>query len=477
LKQILASGGPPSVICPAPSGRGGAWNEAGTIVFAPKYDLTGLCRVRASGGDPVEITHIDTTRNETNHRWPTFLPDGNHFIYASQASTNTGGETRGYIYLGALDSSVNKTLLKISSNVAYADGHLLYVRTGIVVAQRFDEGELSFSGDPAPVSTNVEFSLDKSRGVFAVSKTGILIYQAGQVTNQQYNTMWCDRNGKRQALDGNPKATYSGRISPDGKKIAYETLDGLSKRSDVWIHDLIRGLSTRFTFETSEEAYPVWSPDGEQLVFLSDRNAQTTLYLKSAHGAGAEERLVDSKEDVLMPRDWSPDGKYLLFYRASVKGNSIEYIAMDGSRPIKPFISESFAVENPRFSPDGRWVAYESDETGERGEIFVRSFPSANGKWQISTSGGRFPKWRRDGKEFYYRSFDGTVVAVEVDGSGQTFIIGKSTPLFNIPRSSDPTLYDVTPDGQRFLMGVLPGGGTPQILKIVTNWDEGLKAK
>jgi Tol biopolymer transport system component len=199
--------------------------------------------------------------------------------------------------------------------------------------------------------------------------------------------------------------------------------------------------------------------------------------MKSSHGTGAEERLVDSKEDVLMPRDWSPDGKYLLFYRASVKGNSIDYMAMDGSHSIKQFISESYTVDYPIFSPDGRWVAYESGETGERSEIFVRSFPSANGKWQISTTGGRFPKWRRDGKEFYYMAFDGTVMAVEVDGASQTFSIGKSDPLFNIPRSSDPLLYDVTPDGQRFLMGVLPGGGNPQILKLVTNWEEGIKER
>ncbi len=477
LKKILAGGGPATILCAAAAGRGGTWNAEEVILFSPMYDQTGIFRVSASGGEAIPVTHVDTTRNESNHRWPLFLPDGKHFVYASQAYNKAGGEYLGAMYVAALDSSVNKLLVKVSSNVAYVNGHLLYVRQGVIVAQTFDLNSLTLSGDAIPISGNIEYSSDKNRGVFSCSQNGILLYQPGQVTNVQRKILWIDRNGKRRSLSENVLATFSARLSPDGKRIVYDTYDNQFKTNDIWIYDINRGLSSRMTFEKSDDFNPLWSPDGKQIVFSSDQHGQLALFIKNSNGTEAEQSLFESKE-ALLASDWSSDGKYLMFQHFSThSGGDLGFLPMKGDRKPVPFLQESYEEGPAVFSSDGRWVAYESGESGARNEIFVRPFPLGSGKWQISTNGGRFARWRHDGREIYYRASDGTIFAVEVNGTGSTFVIGRSVPLFKISRSEDPQVYDVTPDGQRFIIGVIPEGVTPSNLKIVTNWDAEVKKK
>jgi Tol biopolymer transport system component len=224
------------------------------------------------------------------------------------------------------------------------------------------------------------------------------------------------------------------------------------------------------TFEKSDESGPIWSPDGQQIIYFSDRHGQA-FFIKNANGTEAEQPLFESKES-LISCDWSSDGKYFMFQHFNTQsGGDLSFLPMKGDRKPAPFLQESYEEGGAAFSSDGRWVAYESRESGTRNEIFIRPFPSGSGKWQISTNGGRSVRWRHDGREIYYRGNDGAVYAVEVNGAGSTFVIGKSVALFKTSLAEDPQLYDVTPDGQRFLIGVKPGGTATSNLKIVTYWE------
>ncbi len=473
LKKVAASGGPPFAICDAPNGRGGTWSGEDVILFSPRFDNTGLYRVSAAGGDATPVTATDSSRNETNHRWPLFLPDGKHFLYTTQAKSRTS-EYSGAMYVASLDGSMNKLLVKISSNMAFDGKRILYVRQRSLVEQPFDLGKFEFSADAVPVAEQIEYSTDKSRGMFSISHDGMLIYQAGE--NYQRVPVWYDRNGKRLSVVSDRSVSLWGRISPDGTKIVLDSPDPQVKTSDIWVLDLIRGVSTRFTFDRGDDLAPVWSPDGRRIIFSSDRSGQLSLYTKNSSGTESEELLLTTGEP-LLAADCTPDGRYLLYQSVGLKTNwDLWVLPLEGERKPTAFLKTEFNEQDARYSPDGRWVAYTSDESG-KDEIYVRPFPVGSGKWQISVNGGHIPMWRRDGKEIIYSVQDGSVMSAEVDGTGSTFVVGTVKSLFAVPLSIGAPLSDITADGQRFLMFPVPGGQAVPPLTLVTNWDVQLQGK
>jgi Tol biopolymer transport system component len=469
LRKASIAGGPSVEICDAPNGRGGTWNRDGVILFAPNSDFIGIHRVSATGGKSVPVTAVDTSQNQSNHRWPKFLPDGKHFLYATQARVRTS-DFLGAIYVSSLDSSVNKLLIKASSNVDYGGGAILYVRQKSVVAQPFNLSTLDIAGDPTPAAERIEFSGDKSHGSFSISENGVLTYQITG-NNSKLLAMY-DRSGKKTKEVGDRTVQYFARLSPDGTKVAFDSRDQSVGTADIWIYDVIRNISTRFTFDQSIEWSPIWSPTGDRIGYSSDRQGSGDLYVKSSNGTEAEQLLLKSVPQK-QPSDWSPDGQTILFndYDPTTRAD-LWVMPQEGKQEPFPFLRTEFVEENARFSPDGHWVVYRSDESG-KGEIYVRPFPSGSGKWQVSVKGGDLPVWRRDGKEIFYQ-MGGAVMAVDVDGTGSAFTVGSAKQLFELPRS---LLYDVSVDGTQVLMGVVSGEQGAPPVTLVTNWDKEMKRK
>ena len=470
LKKVSVSGAPPIVICDAPSGRGGTWNQDGVILFAPSFDLVGIHRVSASGGISTPVTHLDSTRNESNHRWPHFLPDGKHFVYTTQGSVRTP-DYAGAIYVASLDSSVNKLLIKVSSNMAYHGGYLLYVRQGSVVAHPFDLTRLELSGDASPIAEKIEFSGDKSRGMFSISNNGMITYQVSG--NNTSLLSMVDRDGKKLNDVTDRTIVQGARLSRDGANVVFDSPDPESRFSDIWICDLTRKINTRFTFDQSAEWNPIWSPDGKSIVYSSDEQGSGDLYLKNANGTEADHLLLKDLTPK-QPTDWSPDGRYILFQRF-VPNSYWDLWAIPAAEEGKPFIvlQSKFEEVAARFSPDGHWIVYQSDESGKQ-EIYVRPFPSGEGKWQISSYGGELPFWSHDGKVIYYNRPGGGLMSVGVNDAGSAFIVGSAHSLFNIPRSY---VFDASRDDKHFLVGTLSGTQSSPPVTLVTNWDKDLRSR
>jgi Tol biopolymer transport system component len=465
LKKVDMSGGRPQVLCDAPNGRGGTWNRDGVIVFTPD-SLGGLSRVSSSGGSPVEITKLDASRFETSHRWPMFLPDGKHFLYLA---TNAPGESdNNAIFLGLLDSPERRLLVSSSANAAYAEpGYLLYLRDNkTLVAQPFDRRRYVLSGEPHILSDEVLYFLN--RAVFSVSSGEVLVTQTGKGASLS-QLRWFDRSGKPAGTAGVPGSYKNVRLSPDGRSVATDQTDADGQHSAIWIHDSTRGVPARLTFGPWGAETPIWSPDGKQILFGSNRKVGIHLYLKNADGTGSEEDAATlATYQRANPWDWSRDGKHILVSKA----NELWYLSWP-ERLAKPLLQPNWTVRNAQFSPDGRWMAYASNETGSM-EIYVSPFPSANGKWQVSSAGGQEPRWRQDGKELFYLSADGKMMAVPVT-AGASFEAGSPVALFQTHRRQpiaavDVFSYDVSGDGQRFLIATNLDEANAAPISIHLNW-------
>jgi eukaryotic-like serine/threonine-protein kinase len=467
LKKVDVSGGQVQVLCDAPNGRGGAWNRDGVIVFTPD-SLGGLFRVSSLGGSPVEMTKPDKSRFETSHRWPVFLPDGKHFLYL--AANFAGQLEKNAVFLGSLDSQERGLLVSTSANAAYAEpGFLLYLRDNkTLVAQPFDRRRYLLSGEPHTLSDEVLYFPTVGRAVFSVSSGEVLVTQTGKGASIS-QLAWFERSGKPGGTAGVPGAYNNVRLSPDGHRVATDQSDADGRNTDVWILDPARGATTRLTFDPSSHQAPIWNPDGKQIVFNSNRNLGIYLRLKNADGSGSEEDAAD-----LGPAssgnawDWSRDAKYILFR----KTNELWYLSWP-ERIAKPLLQAKWTVRNAQFSPDGRWIAYSSNETGSM-EIYVSPFLSGNGKWQVSTGGGQEPRWRQDGKELFYVSQDGKMMAVPVK-LGASFEAGSPVAMFQTHRrqsisSQDVFSYDVSSDGQRFLIITKMDEANAAPLSITLNW-------
>jgi Tol biopolymer transport system component len=497
LKKIEASGGPPQTLCDG-AREGGSWGKDGTIVFS-SGSRGPLNRIPASGGTPAPATKLDESRHETTHRWPYFLPDGRHFLYLAVSSVDTESS----ISVASLDGKLQKLVVRAGSSMAYAPswpaahslfgaaggehGYLLFLREQALLAQPFDAGRLELQGDAVPIAEQVSYNSGNRRAAFTVSENGLLAYLSGIATGFGGPLAWLDSSGKPM---GAPFGTnyFEPRPSPDGKRVAVYIFDLQASNGDIWIHDLVRGVSTRFTFDPAADRMPVWSPDGSRIVFASNRKGPFDLYQKDSSGAGTETPLLETPSSKT-PTDWSFDGRFLAYDDLDPKGKSksdIWILPLFGDRKPFAFVHTEFDESDAHFSPDGRWIAYASNES-RRGEVYVVPFSPpqtgqaqgapaavAGGKWQISTTGGLRPRWSKDGKELFYMGADSRLMAVEIRSKGSSLEIGAPRPLFAAPQPPfGPSVYEVTA-GPRFLFNIAANTSSSP-LTLVTNWTAALQ--
>jgi Tol biopolymer transport system component/tRNA A-37 threonylcarbamoyl transferase component Bud32 len=470
LKKIDVSGGPPITLCDAPDNRGGAWNQDGVIIFAPT-NTSALQKVSASGGAPTAASVLGT--GELGHIRPNLLPDGRHFLYSTIGPHPGSG---GPIYLGSLDSPERKLLFNATSaNAVYSQGFLLFLRETTLVAQPFDARRLTLTGDAFPIAEHIRTSTStQPYAYFSASPNGALAFQTGS-TSANLRLLWFDRTGKQIGVLGDPAAYLSLELSPDGARASVSIPDEAGKGRDIWIYDVARGLRTRFTFDPADEVDSVWSPDGSRIVFDSRRKSSFDLYQKASNGGGSEEILLGDNLDK-SPESWSPDGRFILYSSSSAsRNNDLFVLPLSGDRKPFPLMQNRFNEPDGRFSPDGRWVAYTSNESG-RYEIYVASYPGPGGNWQISTAGGTYPRWRHDGSEIFYVAPDNELMAAEVKSKATGFEVGAVKPLF-VGRilTRGNYQYDVSPDGQRFLVATVPDQAVSEPITVVLNWTAGLK--
>jgi serine/threonine protein kinase/Tol biopolymer transport system component len=469
LKRVDVDRGAVQILADAPSGRGGAWNQDSTIIFTPNSSQSPIFRVLATGGTVSAVTRTETTQ-ETSHRFPQFLPDGHHFLYYVQGTPESHG-----VYVGDLDGSRARRLLDVDSAPVYeSSGHLLFVRQGTLFAQEFDVSRLELKGNPFPVAEHIP-TLSTAQGSAAVSASprGPIIYRTASAGGRR-QLLWVDRSGNEIGKAGDPLSAVAPSISRDGRRVALAQQG--NDNFDIWLLDLGRNVLSRFTFDPALDINPIWSPDSRQIVFNSNRKGAYDLYRKPATAPGSEELLLASRQDK-RALDWSPDGRFLLYADIDPKGGTEDIWALpvDGDRKPFPVVVTNFDEDLAQFSPDGKWIAYQSNESG-RHEIYIQPFPGPGVQTQVSANGGAQVRWSGDGKELFYIAFDGRLMAVPISlaSTAQAIEAGPSVPLF--ATRVGPVLpypnnwqYDVSPDGQRFLMNTIIEEA-PSPITLILNW-------
>jgi serine/threonine protein kinase len=465
LKRIEIAGGAPQTICNAPSGLA-SWGRDGTILFS---DGGRILRVASGGGVPAAAAPPHSARHDGAYDFPYFLPDGRHFLYSAWK----GPRTRD-IRVGALDSPDDKRLAEgNNSRAVYAPpGYLLFVREGTLMAQPFDTRTFSLAGEPVAVAQDLVYFQEIGMTDISASNDGMLAYLSGMSITR---LTWYSRDGAEQGVVGAPADYNFPRLSPDGQRLAVNIVDGRTASTDVWLFDLARGASSRFTSDPGVEWFPAWSPDGKRMAFVASGAGIPNLHVKGLADTGSGEPLVPPGGDVQFPWDWvqTPAGQFILYPdRTPATGLDVMVLPLQGERKPRAWLRTRFDEGDARVSPGGRWVAYVSTASGRR-EVYVRPFDGAAEAIQISTAGGITPRWRRDGTELYYLAPDGNMMAVVVqDGAG--FHVGNPAHLFHVELARDDfAQYDVSADGQRFLVNT----GTAQVLAVTVdvNWTAGLK--
>ncbi|HEY1271534.1 MAG TPA: protein kinase, partial [Terriglobales bacterium] len=482
LKKITVAGGPATVLCDAVNARGGSWSKGNVILFEPDYRES-LWQVSATGGKPIQVTRIDASKH-TTHRWPQFLPDGKHFLYLAGNHGGGSPEQNG-IYMGSLDGGDPKLVVATDSSAQYASGYLLFHSQTALMAQKFDLSNGTLSGDPTPLVGRVRYDSGIWRAIFTASENGVLVYEPESATQSEgaSDLVWFDRAGKELGRLGEHTLSRGMQISPDGKRVAVAIGD---RRAEIWVYDLARGTKTRLTFDDAGHFMPSWSADGQRVAFMSQNGPATrfgsSLHARLANGTGQDELLVkpENANATLSWPQWSQDGRYLVYQQAEGPGSAAVW-AMPTTGDRKPFVvlqsqSPQVRIVYHRLSPDGRWLAYSSTDSG-REEVYVTPFPSGNGRWQVSTSGGTCPIWRGDGKELFFIAINAgfAVQAAEIRTTGNEFEVGSVRSLTGV-RAFSPTgsPFDVTPNGQRFLVAMTPmDASTPLMLEL--NWTAELR--
>jgi Tol biopolymer transport system component len=491
LKTVQVASGSVLSLCDAPNPGGGTWNQEGTILFVPQFGA-GIYRVAASGGPPSLATSLDTSKNAA-YGWPNFLPDGSHFTYTAYGPEAAYTGT----YFASLDGRENRLVTHTTGNVAFASSFLFYSQLNgssvDLMAAAFDPSTGSVKSDPKLVAAGVEYMSSTDASFFTVSDQ-ILIYEASPTGAQAGSAfVWFDRTGKRLSEVAAGRDSWDLRLSPNGQYVAYAKGD---LNSDIWIQELKRDVPMRLTFDTSvDKGAPTWSPDGNEVLFDVVPGGKTPpgIYRKSSSGTGAQELLVQPKQSdaVLWPTDWSRDGRFILCVQGDItsrKRGEIWVVPVSADRKPRVFIHAPNAVYDGQFSPDGRWVAYVSRESG-REEVYVVPFDgnqisntppfgqvAITKRWQVSANGGAFPRWRRDGKELFYVAPGGEFTTTRVDATRSVFSLGEPQPLFKGFPAGVAFPYDVSPDGQRFLVNSAQETGT-EPFTLVADWKELLRNK
>ena len=463
LKKIEVTGGPPISVASALAGGRGTWNREGMIVFGAAATYL-LYRVPAAGGEVVPLIKGKEVVSGGRHG-ANFLPDGNHYLYdALQAGSGRS------VYAASLDSNTTKLLVQAATSPAYQQGYLLYLRGTTLIAQPFDEKRLEIVGSASALADQVQS--------FSVSQIGgVLAYSTGAGANAP-QLIWFDRKGHRIGSLGEPIQQANIRISPDGTKVADEINDPTVNdfNSDIWLFDAMRGVKIRFTSGPGPARMPCWSPDGKHIVFSSNRKGHFDLYEKAIDGSGNDELMFESEIGKYC-QSWSPDGKFILYRTQPDDVNArreLWTLPLFGDRKPTPYLQTGFGEDRAQFSPDGKWIVYESSESG-KSEVYARSFPASGGKLLVSTSGGKQPIWRRDGKEIFYLDANGELMAAKVKQIGSALAIDVASPLFEAHTGGFLRTYDATADGQRFLIATAAQQKDPSPITVVVNWDAGLK--
>ncbi|MBZ5635666.1 MAG: serine/threonine-protein kinase [Acidobacteriia bacterium] len=480
LKKIDISGGPAQTLCESSSGGvgSGAWNRDGVIVFGGR-GAGPMWKVSQAGGIATEVTSVDTSRGEGFHALPTFMPDGKHFIYLRSGSADVLG-----MYGGSLDAKPSEQsrerILAGQFAASYVNGYLFFMRENTLMAQPFAADQMKLTGEPVPVAEHV--GTTQAIGVFSVSPSGALAYRSGAQTGS-YQLTWFDRQGKILSTFGQPSPDEGIVLSPDGTRGAVRDAS-TGATGDLWTLDFARGVRTRFTFRQNQGSYAVWSPDGNRIAFAAGAS-RDTLYEKASSGAGDEKELLKEPGKIHVPTSWSRDGRFLLYYINNAPKTGVDQwmLPMEGDHKPVLLLGTEFNESQGSFSPDMRWIAYTSNESG-RSEVYVRPFTTSGpsgtpslgeGKWQVSKDGGDYPAWRADGKEIIFQAPpNGTVkMAVDVRTKGAAFEAGVPQRLFQAPLDYG---WDVTADGKRFLLAVPEIQQAAQVpITVVLNWQAQLK--
>jgi Tol biopolymer transport system component/tRNA A-37 threonylcarbamoyl transferase component Bud32 len=467
LEKIAAAGGTPLTLCDE-NLPGGSWNKDGVILF---YNHNNIYTVPDTGGEPTLVATPDAARGEF-FQLPQFLPDGRHFIVQVR-SGSPGGD---YIAAGSLDSKTVDRLTSATSNALYAPpGYLFYMDQSTLMARPFNAKALRFTGGAVPVAQNVGMYANVFYGYFSVSPAGVLAYESVPAVSTNQMT-WFNRTGQKLGAVGQPDVYATPVLSPDGSKLAVGV--GALGKHNIWVYDLKRGTGSRLTIDTADDLNPVWSPDRSRVLFSSNRAGQYDIYQQAADGLGSTEPVLQSKDQVKYLNDLTTDGRYAIFDNGGASNDTALWaLPLFGDHKPFPFVGGGLRAFSAQFSPNGRYLAYSSTETG-RNEIYVQTFPQQTGKWQISASGGTEPMWRRDGKELYFLAPDQKLMAVDVNTNTGTFQADIPKELFQaqvIPPWYWRNIYVPSADGQRFLMLTPAIDAKPSPITVVVNWTAMLK--
>src|SRR5579859_4282699 len=469
LRTMEISTGATRTLCDASNPRGGSWGNSGIIVVTPTTREI-LYQIPAMGGTPKPITQLDVNLHST-HRWPFFLPDGQHFLYMAANHVKPLGEQNG-VYLASLDGKMNRPLVTTPAGAQFGSGRILYVHDAKLMAQALDLRKFALSGNATTIAEGVVTDIGVWHATFSVSNTDTLLYQTGAASGKS-RLEWVDRTGKHLSFVSETDILFGPRLSKSSTQLLAAMGD---PGADIWKLDSTGQRKTRLTFDNLSVSEAVWSPDETRFVYsLGQPGKRFTLNVKAASGSGGA-KVLEETTDINSPTDWSPDGRYVLCERFVNGGSQIWVVDMEGKEPSHPFgattNSSNELQSSGQFSPNGKWLALVSSVTGP--QVYVVPFRGGGGKWQVSTEGGRWPRWRRDGKELYFVNQRNEVMAVQIKEKGESLEVGKPERLF----AYHPALrifrigminYDVASDGKRFLMDVAADQNT-RPLTLVTNW-------
>ena len=472
LKKIALSGGAPQVLTVAPNGRGGSWGSKNVILFAPQTGMA-IWRINPDGTHEENLTGKMMLPTESSHRWPMFLPDGEHYLFWAGDFANLDNDTQSGIYLTSLEGKDRQRVLLCHSNVGYANGQIVYWEKGRgLLAAKFDVKSGAVGDEKKVLGEEVGYEVSTYYAPFTMGENGTVVYNpsAGATTSV---LAWMDRSGKELSRLGDPGVIANPTLSPDNDYVAVDRNDMKANNVDIWIRDVKRGTASRFTFDPAEEVAPAWSRDGQMVAFRSVKVA-TSVKVKNVKGTEPEKTVYVTKPgtaEEYIVNDWSTDNQQILCTAQTDKSTtSLALVAVNGSG-VKPLVTGDANYSNGQFSPDGKWVVYASNESGDW-EIYVTTYPAATGKWQVSRGGGTEPRWRGDGKEIFYIGPHGELTAVDVN-AGEAFSAGTPVKLFTFQAragisSTDLFTYDVTKDGKKFIVNryVKPDAIAPLIVVL-----------